>query len=141
HCPRLAIGTLNGCAAVLRKINAAHAVCFVRSAAMKHITIKCHDTARRNNERVARIWSRVSDEIVRALFLVMINDLALGASTRVRQNIDCAVFFVHGVQSAPTSHVRLMICAWVVPLHVTAVLMPGELHPLLRALHDPLFVE
>src|SRR6185437_5942131 len=80
HRPRFAVRAANRRAAVLREVNAAHAVGFVRAAAMKQITVKSHDAAGGNDERIAGIRTGVADEVVRALFLVMIDDLVLGAA-------------------------------------------------------------
>src|SRR6185437_14689177 len=124
HRPRLAIWTINRSRAVLGQIDAAHAVGLVRSAAMEDEAVEGDDASRRHNQGITRIVARVADEIVSHGLLDVVDDRAL--------------LFTYIIQRAPAGHIRPVLRAGVVPLHVAAVLVPRKLHPLLGALDDPL---
>lgn len=141
HRPRLAIRTVDRLRAVLWQIDAAHALCLVRAAAMKHIAVKGYNAPRRHNHCITRIAPRIADKIIRSVLLGVADDGALCPPARVRQQINSAVLLANIIQRAPARHIRLVLCCRVVPLHVTTILMPGELHPLLSALDHPLLME
>ena len=67
---------------------------------MKKITVERNNASRRNNQRIARIRTGVTDQIVGAFFLVMIDDPVLRAAARMRQDVNRAVLFIHCIQRA-----------------------------------------
>ena len=72
---------------------------------------------------------------------MVVDDFATSAGTGMRQEVNCAILLVHGIEGAPAGDVGFVVGSRVVPFHVAAVLVPGKFHPLLRSLHHPLFVE
>src|SRR5580658_4895546 len=85
HRPRFAIRAIDWLRAVLRQIDAAHAICLVRSAAMEDEAVEGNDASRRHNQRITWVRSGVPDEVVRAVLLDVVDDRALRAAARMRQ--------------------------------------------------------
>src|SRR6476620_73512 len=74
HRPRFSVGALDRLSTVLGKIDAAHAIRRVRSAAMENVARERHDAARRHDHGIARILAKITNEIVRTLFLLVVDD-------------------------------------------------------------------